>query len=329
MQQIKNAIDFYSKSYENIILIRDFNGEISDSHRDSFCAIYHLKSLIREPTCYKNPEKPTCIDLRLTNSLSQFQATLTLETGLSDFHKVTVATFKLEFPPQKPKMISYQNYKHFDRNSFEKEIKNTLMIQKISPKDFSAFKNIVIKALNLHAPLKTKYVRANHSSFISKDLSEAIMHRKKLRNQFLKLKTHESRLRHNKQRNLCVALLRKVKKKYYTDLKISDIIDNKKFWKNLKPFFGNKNNGNKTIALEEGNEVITVDGKLAHTFNEYFVNIVHENYDNINNDNIDNIIIKFEDHQSIVTIKEQMKNTIKLSLSRMSLQTKLLQLSRN
>ena len=24
---------------------------------DSFCAIYHLKSLIKEPTCYKNPEK--------------------------------------------------------------------------------------------------------------------------------------------------------------------------------------------------------------------------------------------------------------------------------
>ena len=49
--QIKNAIDFCSKSYENIILIGDFNVEISDSHMDSFCAIYHLKSLIKEPTC--------------------------------------------------------------------------------------------------------------------------------------------------------------------------------------------------------------------------------------------------------------------------------------
>ena len=56
------------------------------------------------------------------------------------------------------------------------------------------------------------------------------------------------------------------------------------------------------IALEEGNEVITDDGKLAQTFNEYFVNIVpslgitsfHENNDNVNNDNINNIIIKFE-----------------------------------
>ena len=128
LQQITNAIDFYSKSYENIILIGDFNVEISDSHMDSFCAIYHLKSLIKEPTCYKNPEKPTFIYLILTNSPRQFQATLTLETGLSDFHKMTVAAFRSEFPHQKPKMISDRNYKHFDRNSFEKEIKNTLII---------------------------------------------------------------------------------------------------------------------------------------------------------------------------------------------------------
>ena len=55
---------------------------------------------------------------------------------------------------------------------------------------------------------------------------------------------------------------------------MSDINDNKKFWKNLKSIFGNKNKGNKTIALEEGNEVITADGKLAQAFNGYFVYIV-------------------------------------------------------
>ena len=34
-----------------IILISDFNVEISDSHMDSACAIYHLKSLIKDPAC--------------------------------------------------------------------------------------------------------------------------------------------------------------------------------------------------------------------------------------------------------------------------------------
>ena len=220
-----------------------------------------------------------------------------------------MAAFNSELPHKNPKMISYRNYKHFDRSNFEKEIKNTLILQKqkISLKDFSAFKNTFFEALNLYALLKTKYLLANHSSFISKDLSKAIMHRSKLRNQFLKLQIHESRLRYDKQRNLCVTLLRKAK--------MSEINDNKKFWKNVRPIFGNKSKGNKNIALEEVNKVITNDGKLAQTFDEYFVNIVpslgitsfHEDNDNVNNDNIDNIITKLESHPSVVAIKDEMK----------------------
>ena len=46
-----------------------------------------------------------------------------------------------------------------------------------------------------------------------------------------------NKLRYNKQKNLCITLLRKAKRKYYTDLKMSDINDNKKFWKNVGPNF--------------------------------------------------------------------------------------------
>ena len=28
----------------------------------TFCAVYNFKSLIKQPTCYKNPVKPSCID---------------------------------------------------------------------------------------------------------------------------------------------------------------------------------------------------------------------------------------------------------------------------
>ena len=87
---------------------------------------------------------------------------LTLETGFSDFGKMTVAEFKSKYSHQRPKMISYRNYKHLGRINFEKEIKNTFITQKISPKDFLAFKNTFLGALNLHAALKTKYLRANH-----------------------------------------------------------------------------------------------------------------------------------------------------------------------
>ena len=51
---------------------------------------YHLISLIKEPTCYKNPSKPSCIDLILTNKPRSFQHSCVMETSLSDIHKMTV-----------------------------------------------------------------------------------------------------------------------------------------------------------------------------------------------------------------------------------------------
>ena len=33
-----------------------------------FCDLYDLENLIKEPTCYKNAENPSSIDVILTNS---------------------------------------------------------------------------------------------------------------------------------------------------------------------------------------------------------------------------------------------------------------------
>ena len=91
---------------------------------------------------------------------------------------------------------------------------------------FIELKTIFMELLNKVAPLKTKYLRANYSKFITKELSKAIMLRTKLRNQFLKKRTSEAKLKYNKQRNLCVSLLRKAKRNYYENLDLNDINDN-------------------------------------------------------------------------------------------------------
>ena len=43
-----------------------------DPKMKTFCEVYNLKSLIKQPTCYKNPDKPSCVDLLLTNVLPMF-----------------------------------------------------------------------------------------------------------------------------------------------------------------------------------------------------------------------------------------------------------------
>ena len=47
--------------------------------------MYNFKNLIKDPTCFKNPEKPTIIDYILTNHPRFFQHSGVCETGLSDF----------------------------------------------------------------------------------------------------------------------------------------------------------------------------------------------------------------------------------------------------
>ena len=91
--------------------------------------------------------------------------------------------------------------------------------------DFASLKKCFMELLNKVAPLKTKFLRANHSKFVTKDLSKAIMLRTKLRNKFLKTRALEARTKYNKQKNICVSLAKKAKRNYNENLDLKDIND--------------------------------------------------------------------------------------------------------
>ena len=90
------------------MLLGELNVESSDPVLDDFCNVYNLFSLVKEPTYFKNPCNPSCIDLSLTNRPRSFQNTLTIETaGISDFHKMVITVMKVFYKKQKPKIIEY------------------------------------------------------------------------------------------------------------------------------------------------------------------------------------------------------------------------------
>ena len=59
-----------------------------------FCNVYDLESLSNTPICFKNPDTPSCTNNLLTNLKNNFNETLVLELGLSDFHKLAVSVLK-------------------------------------------------------------------------------------------------------------------------------------------------------------------------------------------------------------------------------------------
>ena len=62
-----------------MIILGYFNADIEENHMKHFRDNYNLKSLGKQPTCYKNPYRPTCIDLFLTNAPQSFQSTFILQ----------------------------------------------------------------------------------------------------------------------------------------------------------------------------------------------------------------------------------------------------------
>ena len=96
----------------------------------SFCNNMKQKILWKiKPALKTHPDRPTCIDLFLTNGPHSFQNTMTIFTGLSDFHKMIILVFKSSFIKLKARETHYGDYKHFSTNSSRKGL--TLSLDRI------------------------------------------------------------------------------------------------------------------------------------------------------------------------------------------------------
>ena len=102
---------------------------------DTFLYQHELNSMNINPTCYKNPNNPGCINHILTNSPNNFFKTETAFAGLSDFHKLVLFVFKLHFSKAKAKEISYRDFRDFKENNFNRDLQNNLQhnLQKNTP----------------------------------------------------------------------------------------------------------------------------------------------------------------------------------------------------
>ena len=316
------ALDHYMSKYDNFLLLGDFNAETHETSMNEFCSLYNLHNLIKDMTCFKNPLNPSSIDLILTNKSKSFQNTITVETGLSDHHKMTVTVLRSFIQKQAPVCIKYRAYKKFDPVLFNIELNHRL--SSINPDliNYEHFQSIFMELLNKHAPMKEKCIRANNAPFMTKILSKAIMTRSRLRNKFLKNPNKANEINYKRQRNYCVNLSKREKKRYYNNIDLRLILDNKKFWKAVKPLFSDKHNISKKITLIEGDSIISDDAKVAETFNDYFSNIV-ANLDiigyscdtsNMVYDAISNAINKHKQHPSILKIKDNIDTSTKFTL---------------
>ena len=157
LEIISKSLDAFSTKYENILLLGDFNVCVDDETMRNFCNSCSLHSLIKQPTCFKNPENPSCIDLILTNKPRSFQSTCVIETGLSDFHRMTASVLKSHFCKLPPKIVTDKDFKRFENKRFVDSLRVTLNNQDVNYTK-NCFSNYV--GVNLNIMLHGKKVHS-------------------------------------------------------------------------------------------------------------------------------------------------------------------------
>ena len=125
LTSINPTLDHYRRKLDNFILLGDFNSEINENAMKEFCETYNLKNLVKQDTCFKNPLNTSSIDVILTNREKSFHNTITVETGLSDHHKMTVSVLKTYVPKQAPVVIKYRDYRKVDNQQFRHDLQSS------------------------------------------------------------------------------------------------------------------------------------------------------------------------------------------------------------
>lgn len=85
------------------------------------------KLCYKKPTCYKNTDKLSCIDLILTNVPRMFlQSASLMETGMSYFNFMTLTVIRKTFKKVRCRIINYRWFKHFFNETLRTSLESNL-----------------------------------------------------------------------------------------------------------------------------------------------------------------------------------------------------------
>ena len=131
----------------------------------------------------------------LTNSNWSFQNSCTIETGISDFHKMIVTVLKIYFQKREAKVINYRDYRNFSNEEFRQQVLKDILktTQNDDIVSYKSFFTIFQRALHSRASKTQKCVISTHNPFINKTVLKVITDRSWLSRKFLKTRSNEDK----------------------------------------------------------------------------------------------------------------------------------------
>ena len=117
--RVSNCFDAFSSTYDRFLLVGNFDADYYKETLFNFLQKHNATNIVKDKTCFKSLNNLSYIDLFITNRPWYFQNTTVFSTGLSDFHKITVAVVKASFSKGPPKEMLHRDYKKFKQDIFK------------------------------------------------------------------------------------------------------------------------------------------------------------------------------------------------------------------
>lgn len=173
---------------------------------------------------------------------------------------MAVSVIKMTLRKLPPKLLHYRDYRKFDNSQFINSVHSALSREEneILEKDSDVFFKTCLEVLKNMRLLRKKNIRGNNKPFMTKELSKPFIKKSRIRNLLTEIK------------NICVLLLRKTKREYFSNLNAKDVTDNKTFWQIVKLLFSDKIKLREKITLAENDKSLSDVDKVAKTLSNFF-----------------------------------------------------------
>ena len=92
-EKLSRVMDLAVTKYDNVVILGNINVDMQESNSpglnkvQDLCDVFILKNLVKSTTC-ETKTSSLSIDIILTNCTESLKNSGTIETGLSDFHKL-------------------------------------------------------------------------------------------------------------------------------------------------------------------------------------------------------------------------------------------------
>ena len=222
---------------------------------------------------------------------------------------------RLQFPRNHKDMIVYRSYKHFDEIAYKKDMADIPhhvgeVFDDIDDRCWFT-QTLISSVINEHAPMKKKKPVKKPVPFMNSQLRKVCHRKAMLQNRYFKGgRKKQDWEAYRRVRNLSTKLKAK-SMRYYFDSKCNEIHKNKprKFWDTIKPFVSGKSKNNNECGMLNINGTVCNDSYvISQEFNNHICNIVKDICKEpplMNDECLQDIFSKYNDHESIVSIKAQ------------------------